>query len=310
MKSITASIVSGFLGSGKTTLVRRLLFAAQTRGERVAFISNELGDLGIDQALLDNTLADAFVELAGGCVCCALSDDLHETLLQLRRTIDPDRIIIEASGEAIPHEIQLTLYRPDIADWITEESVVSLVSAAQLQEGRDLDGAFPEQLDCADLIILNQIDLIETPHTLQSLTAEAAAFNPDAPILTATHADVDTAQLFGPLSTRRTPPDHSHHHHHHTPLRHEVVVVPAGLSISELEVYPWAGEDRPLRIKGFVQAAEGLVVIQGVGRRIEVLPAPHPDAVDAGMVGSVVVICRADGVNSKTGYSGTPGGTR
>lgn len=75
--------MSGFLGSGKTTLVRRLLDEAQATGSRVAFVSNELGGLGIDQAMLGGG-EEAFVELAGGCVCCALNDEVYETLNMLK----------------------------------------------------------------------------------------------------------------------------------------------------------------------------------------------------------------------------------
>ena len=83
---IPALVVSGFLGSGKTTLVRRLLEAAQREGIRVAIVSNELGELGIDRALLGGG-AEAFIELEGGCVCCELSDDLVETLQRLYEEI-------------------------------------------------------------------------------------------------------------------------------------------------------------------------------------------------------------------------------
>ena len=84
-------VVSGFLGSGKTTLVRALLADAQARGERVAVVSNELGELGIDAALL-GAGEERWVELAGGCVCCQLSDELVETLEILRTRVDPDQI--------------------------------------------------------------------------------------------------------------------------------------------------------------------------------------------------------------------------
>ena len=100
MRKIPALIVSGFLGSGKTTLVRRLLAAAQQEGSRVAFISNELGELGVDAALLGGG-ESSFVELAGGCVCCALNDALHETLIALHARMDPDRIVVETSGVAV-----------------------------------------------------------------------------------------------------------------------------------------------------------------------------------------------------------------
>ena len=96
-RKIPALVLSGFLGSGKTTVVQRLLSDAAERGIRVALISNELGELGIDRALLGKG-GQSYVELEGGCVCCELSDDLLETLVELQREVDPDRFEIETSG--------------------------------------------------------------------------------------------------------------------------------------------------------------------------------------------------------------------
>ena len=92
--TIPVLVVSGFLGSGKTTLVRHLLEDAQRTGDRIAVISNEFGALGIDQALLE-ARDGAYVELEGGCVCCQLSDELRDTLQMLREQVNPTRVIVE-----------------------------------------------------------------------------------------------------------------------------------------------------------------------------------------------------------------------
>ena len=93
-KHIPVLVVSGFLGSGKTTLVSHLLREAQANGRRIAVVSNEFGALGIDQALLGQG-GEAYVELEGGCVCCQLSDELVKTLQMLRERVHPDGVIIE-----------------------------------------------------------------------------------------------------------------------------------------------------------------------------------------------------------------------
>ena len=114
---VPALIVSGFLGSGKTTLVRHLLADAQREGARIAVISNEFGELGIDGALLSGD-GDDYVELQGGCVCCRLSDELVDTLVQLRERVKPDRVIVETSGVALPFDVQMNFWREPVASWI------------------------------------------------------------------------------------------------------------------------------------------------------------------------------------------------
>ena len=136
-------VVSGFLGAGKTTVVRRLLDDAQRTGVRVAVISNEFGALGIDQALLGET-GDAYVEIEGGCVCCRLSDELVAQLQMLWERVRPERIIVETSGVALPFDTQLNFWREPVSEWISDDVVVVVVNAEQVAEGRDLEGTFEQ----------------------------------------------------------------------------------------------------------------------------------------------------------------------
>ena len=156
---IPALVVSGFLGSGKTTLVRHLLESAQREGVRVAIVSNEIGELGIDRALLGGG-GEAFIELEGGCVCCELSDDLVNTLQQLYDEVRPDRIVIETSGAALPFDTQLNFWREPVNAWIGDDMAIVVVNAEQVLEQRDLEGAFEDQVHSADLLLLNKVDLV------------------------------------------------------------------------------------------------------------------------------------------------------
>ncbi len=142
---IPALVVSGFLGSGKTTLVRHLLEDAQRSGARVAVISNEFGELGIDQALLGKS-GEAYVEIEGGCVCCQLSDELLVTLQMLWERVRPERIIIETSGVALPYDTQLNFAREPVASWIGDDVAVVVVNAEQVAAGRELEGTFRDQV--------------------------------------------------------------------------------------------------------------------------------------------------------------------
>jgi G3E family GTPase len=287
-------VVSGFLGSGKTTLVRRLLEDAQARGERVAVVSNEFGALGIDEALLGGG-EERFVELAGGCVCCQLSDELVDTLEALRTKVNPERIVIETSGVALPFDTQLNLYRPPVSAWVGDEANVVVVSAAQLSEGEELDGTFEDQVSSADLLLLHKIDLVP-PDTLPGLAARLTALNPDAPVLFASHGAIDPGLLFptGPR-VRELAHDHPHAHdtdhaHDHEHFESAELRVPDGLTPADAEA--WIHARRGFRTKGFVRTTEGLRIVQGVGRRLELVP-PGELVVAPELIGRVVVIRRA-----------------
>src|SRR5690606_7835431 len=110
---------------------------------------NEFGALGIDEALLAGAGAE-YVELAGGCVCCRLSDDLLRTLQMLWERTRPQRVIVETSGVALPYDTLLNFWRDPVRQWVRDEIAVCVVSAEQIAAGRDLDGTFADQVCSAD----------------------------------------------------------------------------------------------------------------------------------------------------------------
>ncbi len=183
---IPATVITGFLGAGKTTLIRNLL--ATANGKRIALIINEFGDLGVDGDVLkgcgDETCTeDDIVELTNGCICCTVADDFIPTITQLmNRENRPDHIVIETSGLALPQPLVNAFNWPEIREQVSVDGVITVVDAPAVSAGRfasDVDAVnaqraedealdhespleelFEDQINCADLIVLNKTDLL------------------------------------------------------------------------------------------------------------------------------------------------------
>jgi cobalamin biosynthesis protein CobW len=289
-KRIPVLVVSGFLGSGKTTLVSYLLNEAQANGLRIAVVSNEFGPLGIDRALLAQD-GEAYVELEGGCVCCQLSDELVNTLQMLWERVGPDGIVVETSGVALPFDTQLQVWREPVCRWVDDDMAVVVVNAEQLSEGRDLEGTFEDQVSSADLLLLNRIDLVPAG-SIGQLEAMLRGMAPGTPIVRSVHGQIEPSVLFPPdlrglRSQRRAaggrPTPHLHESFRAYELAVERGIAPQALTarLQQLGM---------LRGKGFVRTSEGLRLVQGVGRRIDLSEPSMPPPAD--LIGRVVIIVR------------------
>jgi cobalamin biosynthesis protein CobW len=287
---VPSLIVAGYLGSGKTTLVAHLLKAAQADGIRLAIVSNEFGDTGIDRALLDAG-EDGLVELDGGCVCCRLSDVLSTTLETLLHKVEPDRLVLECSGVALPGEIVIQFWRPPLDALVSDEVVVVVVDAEQAASDTQPDDTWTEQLEAADLVVLNKIDRVDAAGLVRA-RARVDAVTGGRPVIPASFARVDPSLLFPPdpegLRQRRRDPNaevHAHDHERFTTreLRFDALV-------EEAEVLSRVAAMDAIRAKGFVRTPAGLRVVQGVGDRIALTEPARP--VPDHLVGIVVVIHR------------------
>ena len=303
MAKIPVTIVTGFLGSGKTTLIRHVIENAD--GRRLALIINEFGDVGVDGSILkscgiESCPEENIVELANGCLCCTVADDFIPAIeALLARTPQPEQIIIETSGLALPKPLVKAFDWPGIRTRVTVDGVIAVVDGAAVAAGRfaddpeklaaqrvadssidhdnPLEEVYEDQLLCADLIVLNKADLM-TPETASRVTSEIQATVPRAVKIVETHEGrIDPAILLGlgaaaedDLANRP-----SHHDaeegHDHDDFESFVVDIPATSDPAALLTHLAGVAERHdvLRMKGFIEV-DGKpmrLLIQGVGQR-------------------------------------------
>jgi cobalamin biosynthesis protein CobW len=203
-RKIPATVITGFLGAGKTTLIRNLL--ARNGGKRIALVINEFGDIGIDGEVLrgcgDAMCAeDDVIELSNGCICCTVADDFVPTMKRLLdRALPPDHIIIETSGLALPQPLVRAFNWPEICTRVTVDGVITVVDGPATRDGRfahdeaavdaqrAADGSighetplgelFEDQLACADMVVVSKTDRMsgaEVDTLLGGLAARARA---------------------------------------------------------------------------------------------------------------------------------------
>ncbi|WP_017964676.1 cobalamin biosynthesis protein CobW [Rhizobium leguminosarum] len=222
-QKIPATVITGFLGAGKTTLIRNLLTNAG--GKKIALIINEFGDLGVDGDVLkgcgaENCTEDDIIELTNGCICCTVADDFIPTMTKLlEREHRPDHIVIETSGLALPQPLVAAFNWPDIRTQVTVDGVITVVDSAAVAAGRFADDhdavdarraedesldhespieeLFEDQLTCADLIVLNKTDLIDAAG-LTRVRGEVASRTVRKPVMIeARNGEVSAGILLG-----------------------------------------------------------------------------------------------------------------
>lgn len=182
-------IVTGFLGSGKTTLVKRILTSSRDLSKTIVLV-NEFGKVGIDSDLIKNTATANIVELTSGCICCSLKTDMIQTLQILRHEYSPERIVIEATGVADPLSIIEALGDRMLAPHFCLEKTITVVDI-DFWEAREAFGSvFKSQLKQADIILLNKIDTIDSPD-IPSVLKEIKAESGRGIIIPTLHCNVD-----------------------------------------------------------------------------------------------------------------------
>ncbi len=305
-EKIPTTIITGFLGAGKTTLIRHML--ANAEGRRIALIINEFGDVGVDGEVLKGC-GDAVcreedvIELANGCICCTVADDFVPTMTKLLARDDRlDHIVIETSGLALPQPLVRAFGWPEISSRLTVDGVVTVVDAKAIAEGRFADDEatiqamrradpnlehenpieelFDDQLNCADMVILNKTDLLNAEETRSVAASIGSQVRKGTRILMSAHGKLDINALLGlgsasehdignRLSTHEQEGEEQHDHDDFVSFTVDLPEVRDRDTLLN-RVSQVIAQSTVLRLKGFaeVTGAPSRLLIQAVGPRM------------------------------------------
>ncbi|MCP4369177.1 MAG: GTP-binding protein [Deltaproteobacteria bacterium] len=194
-------LLSGFLGSGKTTLLKRILSWETDLSDTVVLV-NEFGDVGIDGNLLKDSASDV-VEMASGCICCTLSNDLRQSLLKIWESFRPRKIFIESSGVADPTAIESVLLDPKISQKMKIDRIVTVLDADYWEARETFGPLFYNQLATAHLILLNKIDLLDK-ETVPQFLIEIHDVIPNVQVLPTIRCNIDPETLWSQTSVKTT----------------------------------------------------------------------------------------------------------
>ncbi|CDZ52196.1 cobalamin biosynthesis protein CobW [Neorhizobium galegae] len=301
---VPCTVVTGFLGAGKTTLIRNLI--ENLKGKRLAIIVNEFGDVGIDGDVLkscgiESCPEDNIIELANGCICCTVADDFVPAIDRIL-AIEPrvDHILIETSGLALPKPLVQAFQWPDVKARVTVDAVIAVVDGLALAEGRvaddhealeaqrDADGSidhddpveevFEDQVACADMIVLTKSDLLDAAGLATARDRVSAHLPRAVKIVSAANGAIDPAVLIGlGLAVEDDIENRKTHHddeldHDHDDFDSFVVDLAAVTDAEQLaaRISATAEAENVLRIKGFVEVANKpmRLQVQAVGSRV------------------------------------------
>ncbi|MDH3665119.1 MAG: GTP-binding protein [Alphaproteobacteria bacterium] len=308
MKKTRVDLLFGFLGSGKTTLAKRILTEYGPK-RRLALIVNEFGDVGVDGEILKGNDID-LVQLSSGCLCCTLKGSLHAAVVELAEKSKVDHIVIEATGVAEPEELLSSFAEPGFQEKFDLGPMVTVVDTPKFSKIRSMLGPFYEaQVEKSDYVILNKIDGADAD-VLDGVTEETQELNPDAVIRHAEHCDVDIEEILdGPSSEalaryietygindgryhqEAEPHDHdatqqhdhaTHDHGHghgarHAPASSFVIDVPGDIDRAALEELFASAPEGLWRAKGFVQIDGTDHLVQVAMGAVDITPSDPRD---------------------------------
>ncbi|MBT3465992.1 MAG: cobalamin biosynthesis protein CobW [Rhodobacteraceae bacterium] len=304
LAKLPVTVITGFLGAGKTTLIRHLIQNPQ--GKRLAVVVNEFGDVGVDGEILKSCAipdcpAENIMELSNGCICCTVADDFIPTIEALMALEPrPDHILIETSGLALPKPLLKAFDWPDIRSKITVDGVIALADAEAVADGRfapnveavdaqreaddsldhetPLSEVFEDQISCADIILLTKTDLAGADGIAKARAVIEAESPRPIPIVEISEGVVDPRVILGLAAAAEDDMDArpSHHDghddHEHDDFESIVVDIPEIADPVDLveRIEAMAKDQNILRVKGYaaVKGKPMRLLVQAVGTRV------------------------------------------
>lgn len=331
LAKLPVTVITGFLGSGKTTLITHLM--QNPGGKRLAVVVNEFGDVGVDGEILKGCAipdcpAENIMELANGCICCTVADDFIPTIEALM-ALDPrpEHILIETSGLALPKPLLKAFDWPDIRSKITVDGVIALADAEAVASGRfapdvakvdaqrladdsldhetPLSEVFEDQISCADIILLTKPDLAGPEGVAKAKEIIAAEAPRPLPVIEVAEGAVDPRVILGLEAAAEDDMDArpSHHDdhddHEHDDFESIVVDIPEVSAPADLvaRIEELAKNQNILRVKGYASVAGKpmRLLVQAVGARVR-HQYDRPWKADEPRQGRLVVIAEHDDI--------------
>lgn len=279
-------VLTGFLGSGKTTFLQRFIEYEVQKNQFVAVLQNEIGEIGLDGKLLDHDYA--VTEIDEGCVCCSLAGSMKRGLHEILGRFHPDIIILETTGLANPKNLKEELI--EVRDIVNLDSIATIVDGPNIEEVLKQYEVAREQIEAADILLLNKVDLL-TSEKVSELKDTLCKMNPWAPVFPVRYGDVNPSLLFGPnlrsvrmagkqerkedLSLQPHYKKHSHETDELSSLKISLLgPVDRESFIDYLDGLP----PSVFRIKGIIdfRQDDGSSLLQYVAGRYEIMPFTHP----------------------------------
>lgn len=270
---VPITLFTGYLGSGKTTLMMPLIQSLIDRGEKIAFIKNEIGEVDIDAQIMRGKNIQT-KELLNGCICCTLVGPFHDALDEILETVNPDRILIEASGTSQPIALVLAIHSHT---GVYRDGVITVVDCTTFTGFADLSVTARKQAECTDLFVLNKIELVDIAHR-KSVVGYIRELNQYAPIVEAPHGIVEMSLVFG-VATREVEEILLHaqsqkipEHLHEEGVQTCAFAAASGFPPDDMKQLLVSLPKNVIRVKGFTLYQEQIYKIDKVGERVTIEP--------------------------------------